>query len=501
MKYFIPLLVILLSIPTKQAQGCNEISLLKSKCIHQNSSISHNSILPSVNFLNCQKLCYHSVISPQSKTTFASFFLYDSKTFKTPLIFTLIAIIILILFSIYLTQYSIQKVKKELLAIEKKQRFKLALHSANEGLWDIILKKKKFIYNKDLAKLLGFNSLEEINLNLYNWRNFVHINDLSQFKESLSLHIKGYTKSFNCEARLVLKDGNYKWFALHGKITERTLSERPHRITGILIDISEQKEFEHQLKLAKEKAEENNKLKSSFLANMSHEIRTPLNAIIGFSDILLSQKLSACENEKYLQFIKNSGENLLNIINDVIDFSKIESGQLSFLIKKFNLNNLLSKVSGTAHALINAGNKNIKFYVNQTENAEKIIVSTDPFRLEQILLNLVSNAIKFTNQGNVTLSYRCINNRMVKFTISDTGIGIAPKDLESIFLRYIQANNPNTNNRIQGTGLGLTITKSLVKMMEGEIKVSSELNKGTQFTISLPIYPVIEKKKVESLNY
>jgi PAS domain S-box-containing protein len=492
MKYFITNLVILFAIQLAHAKNCNETSIIYTSAVNQTATITPNKIQFSE--ISLSHILFFAKNHPSlSSKSIYNLFIPASNTYKSYLIFILPAVIALILLLLFLIHYSITKHKKELLVLDSEKRLKLALNSANEGLWDVIPHEKRFIYNDELAKLLGFNSHEDMNLNLSNWRSFLHTDDISQFKESLLLHIKGFTESFNCEARFILKDGNYKWFGLHGKITERTSTEKPNRITGIIIDISEQKEFEHQLKLAKEKAEENDKLKSSFLANTSHEIRTPLNAIIGFSDILLSHQLPAYENEKYLQLIKTSGENLLNIINDVIDFSKIESGQLSFINEKFNLNNLLNKISETAHSLIKSKNKNIQFFINIPDNTEKTIVYTDPFRLEQILLNLVSNAIKFTNKGNVTLSFGCINSKIVKFIITDTGIGIAPKELDTIFLRFIQANNAK-NNRTQGSGLGLTITKSLVKMMGGEINVTSELNKGTQFTITLPIHPIIEKK-------
>jgi signal transduction histidine kinase len=249
-------------------------------------------------------------------------------------------------------------------------------------------------------------------------------------------------------------------------------------------NISRRKKIEQKLKMAKEKAEESDRLKSSFLANMSHEIRTPMNAILGFSDILQSSNLDNSENYEYLEQIKNSGENLLNIINDIVDVSKIESGQLQIKKEHFELDKLIENIEYTIKTLIKTKNKAITFSIinNPEQKVQKIFA--DPFRIEQVLLNLLTNAVKFTDQGEIKLSIIIKPNQNLLFEVSDTGDGIDPEDLEIIFERFRQAEKTTKMNA--GTGLGLTITRSLVKLMDGTIRVQSKPNVGTTFTIELP---------------
>ncbi len=252
----------------------------------------------------------------------------------------------------------------------------------------------------------------------------------------------------------------------------------------LINNISRRKKIELKLKMAKDKAEESDRLKSSFLANMSHEIRTPMNAILGFSDILHSSNLNNSESYDYLEQIKNSGENLLNIINDIIDISKIESGQLQIRKEYFELSKLIGNIEYTIKTLIKTKNKDISFSIVYNPEHEFQKLFADPFRIEQVLLNLLTNAVKFTDQGEIKLLIIVKPNQNLVFEVSDTGEGIDPEDMDIIFERFRQAEKTTKMNA--GTGLGLTITRSLVKLMDGTIRVQSKPNVGTTFTIELP---------------
>jgi len=403
---------------------------------------------------------------------------------RKKLIYYLSTLIMLVLLNFFLISNIISRKKTQLKLIESEKRLELALDSANEGLWDILIDENKMVCNDNFAKLLGYNSKDEIELNIESWQEKVFKDDLPYIIKSFKIHLHKLSALFYAEVRIFLKNGDLKWFSIHGKITERDINNKPLRITGILMDISSQKEFELQLKRAKEKAEESDRLKSSFLANMSHEIRTPMNAIMGFSDILLSQSLDVEDKEKYLEQIKISGENLLNIINDIVDISKIESGQLLIRKENFEIKSLINNIELTARALIKSKNKEIDFIIEDNIGDELFSINSDPFRLEQILLNLISNAIKFTQHGSITLSINKSEFDDIIFKVIDTGEGISSEDINIIFERFRQAER--TTNTNAGTGLGLAISKSLTMLMGGKIEVQSKLKAGSTFTVNIP---------------
>ena len=218
---------------------------------------------------------------------------------------------------------------------------------------------------------------------------------------------------------------------------------------------------------------------------MSHEIRTPMNAILGFSDILLQERNDPTDSQKFLQLIRSSGESLLALINDIIDISKIESGQFSLNLTLFDLHALLSKLEHLAHTLMDQKHKNLRFHIHKGSLSTKLMMEGDPFRIEQILTNLISNAIKFTQEGSITLSYQLEDENLLTFSVKDTGKGIAPEHQQLIFERFRQI-NPHESSNMGGTGLGLAITKSLVQLMGGDIQVKSQKNQGATFLFRLP---------------
>ncbi len=257
-----------------------------------------------------------------------------------------------------------------------------------------------------------------------------------------------------------------------------------HQTLAIVRDVTEREKDKLELIKAKEKAEESDRLKSSFLANMSHEIRTPMNGIIGFSELLRSRTLNPEEREYYTSVIVNSGKQLLDIINDVLEISKIETGQIELYLSRVNINNLINNICDIFSQRIQDQNNNIKVYLPlDNENAE---IYTDENKLRQILTNLVSNAIKFTKNGTIDIGYNVVNHSFLEIYVKDTGIGIAKDEQIKIFERFAQA-NPQITKIHGGTGLGLSISQSLIELLGGKIWVDSELNVGSKFTFSIPL--------------
>jgi len=259
---------------------------------------------------------------------------------------------------------------------------------------------------------------------------------------------------------------------------------------GIYRDITDRKRIEKSLIMAKEKAEESDKLKSAFLSNMSHEIRTPMNAILGFSTLLSDSSLTETEKSEYVHIIKERGNDLMRIIDDIIDVAKIESGQIKIEIKECYVNIILTTLLVTLNEVKRKQAKN-KIILNclpgNTDKNFSILI--DGNRLRQIMTNLIENALKFTEEGSVEFGYTIKNERKepsIEFFVRDTGIGIPQEMHEVIFERFRQVDDTNTR-RYGGTGLGLTISKNLVRLLGGDIRVESERGKGTSFFIKFPL--------------
>ena len=368
---------------------------------------------------------------------------------------------------------------------KSEERLELALDGANVGLWDIDLENKAVYINKWVSGLLGYGDSGIAHVTIGDWIKTCHPDDLGQVNEVFHMHLSGKVHDFNTEARLQTSSGEYKWFSLHGKVVEADQNSTPRRMIGLMLDIDMQKQFEEQLRIAKEKAEESDRLKSSFLANVSHEIRTPMNAILGFSDILLDASIQKEDSLKFLNLIRSSGESLLALINDIIDISKIESGQFNIVIGKFDLHLLFDKISHIASTLINTYNRDIELIIEKGVDQASLFIESDQYRLEQIINNLISNAIKFTSRGHVILSYTIPDNNTLEIRVTDTGRGISKEDQGVIFERFRQI-NPDPKINIGGTGLGLAISKSITELLGGTICVDSAPDQGATFRVRIP---------------
>jgi signal transduction histidine kinase/CheY-like chemotaxis protein len=253
------------------------------------------------------------------------------------------------------------------------------------------------------------------------------------------------------------------------------LNELTEEITALLV------EQESRIK-----AEENDRLKTIFLANMSHEIRTPLNSILGFSDLMLENNTFDEETQEFVEMIKSAGDTLLQLINDIIDISKIEAGQVKTMITRVDVNAVLDEMYLTIENLKKAkGKDHVKIVIDRPSPDVSLILDTDPNRFRQIFTNLLTNALKFVDEGSIHFGFTEIKQDFVQFFVKDTGMGIERDKVHLIFQRFAKFDTSMGHNA-EGTGLGLSITKQLVELLGGRIWFDSEFRKGSTFYFTLP---------------
>jgi len=313
---------------------------------------------------------------------------------------------------------------------------------------------------------------------------YFHPDDVKIVKEGLVNTQRGIR--FNRDLQIVKPDGSYKYVNVQAYYHIDTKNNE-RKYIGTVQDVDARKRVEHELVEAKKLAEESGKIKEQFLANMSHEIRTPLNAIIGFSNLLLGNQNNFTEEDlSSIRAIHRASDHLLGIINDILDVSKIQSGKLAFEEMEFSPRDLVAGVLDLFK--LKAKQKGIELLFKIDECVPAYLIG-DSVRLNQILVNLTGNAVKFTDKGFVKIFVDVISSSSeaisLRFTVEDSGIGIASNKFDSIFESFTQASN-DTTRVYGGTGLGLTIVKKLVELQKGEISVSSQLNEGAVFKVILP---------------
>lgn len=254
---------------------------------------------------------------------------------------------------------------------------------------------------------------------------------------------------------------------------------------SIVVDITDRLKVENELIEAKQKAEESDNLKTSFLANMSHEIRTPMNSILGFSDLLINDEVSDEKQNEYLKMIHSNGSHLLNLINDIIDISKIEANQLRISKNETRINAILDELYIEFDNRKTTENLNFNFELIKGSKNENFSIITDGLRLKQILINLLSNAFKFTDQGLIQFGYKIRNDHILQFFVKDSGIGI-PEDKHELVFSVFQRLEDSYHKNYTGAGLGLSITKSLVEKLGGQIWIMSKPGEGARFYFTIP---------------
>lgn len=380
-----------------------------------------------------------------------------------------------------------QRKKAEEEIREKEVQYRNLANSGLALIWTSNTEKLRTFFNEPWLKYTGRTMEEEYG---NGWTEGVHPDD---YDHCLNTYVTAFDKRepFVMEYRMKHHSGEYRWILDMGTPNFNSNGEFVGFI-GHCFDISERKRMEDDLIIAKERAEESDRLKSAFLANMSHEIRTPMNGILGFAEILKEPDLTGEEQQDYIEIIQNSGKRMLNIINDIIDISKIEAGLMKTEIMETNINEQINYMYTFFKPEVEAKGMKISFHTSLPSS--EAIIKTDKEKLYAILTNLLKNAIKYSDEGSIDFGYilKSDNKRgELEFYVKDTGIGIPKERQEAIFERFIQADIEDKKAR-QGAGLGLTISKSYVEMLGGRIWVESEHSIGSTFYFTLPYNRILE---------
>ncbi|MCC7305681.1 MAG: response regulator [Alphaproteobacteria bacterium] len=390
--------------------------------------------------------------------------------------------------------FYIQSKKKE---IEKslrdtEERFALAIQGTNDGIFDWNLKTGEVFYSTQFFAMLGYDRPAFIGT-IENFTSLVHPDDLSRVWQYIERYMHRELSEYSNTFRMKhVEGGRWVWIHSRAKAVFNRDGEAI-RIVGAQTDITFMKEYQERLKAEKQAAERENQAKSEFLAHMSHEIRTPLTAISGIAEILQKNPINLTDKQvQLIQTLNSSTSSLKDIVNDILDFSKIESGELELEEDNFSVEELLDQVK--ALMAVNAREKGLNFRL-EYEDVKNTSFYGDRLRLRQILINLIGNAIKFTEAGDiaaiVTRESRS-DGPFLKIEISDTGIGIPPEKFDVIFERFKQADS-SVSRKYGGTGLGLSISKNLAQLMGGQISLQSEVGKGSTFTVLLPLKTGVSK--------
>jgi PAS domain S-box-containing protein len=379
---------------------------------------------------------------------------------------------------------------------QKEEQYRTLIEGMNEGLMLTDTQDTILFVNQQTCDITGYDADELIHKNCHQ---LLFDPNSEKFNHELD-HLKKQGTKNSFELEMVRKNNEKIWVHVSCSPVYND-DDKEIGLIGVFQDISDRKKTENErqkltqeLVLAKEKAEESDRLKSAFLANISHEIRTPMNGILGFAELLKTPELTQDMHERYIHIIEQSGKRMLNIINDIVDISKIEAGQMNIHLEETNVDQLLKDL--LVFFTPEAHSKGLKLTVSDNLPGTKCMIQTDYTKLAQILTNLIKNAIKFTNSGSIEFGYdpkvvgtlhaTSLHGTSLQFFVKDTGAGIPADQTEMIFERFRQGSVLLTR-AYEGAGLGLSISKAFVDMLGGKIWVESEPGKGSTFFFSLPL--------------
>lgn len=368
---------------------------------------------------------------------------------------------------------------------EMEERLTIAVDGSDDGIFDWDIQNHKVFFSRRFFEMLG-EEYDSSKVNIEYFKSLLHPDDADNAWTYLEQYLAGNLSEYRQTFRMKHKSGRWIWIQSRGKALYKQ-DGKASRIVCIHTDITHTVQAQERLKAEKIEAEDANRAKSDFLAHMSHEIRTPLTAINGIVEIFERTRDSFTEKQQSLVgTLKSSTSSLIDLINDILDFSKIESGELELDEQGFVLDEIFENVISMMS--LKASEKGVSFVFDYSalKGAE---FYGDIKRIRQILVNLINNAIKFTDKGGVSISAEVEardDAELLKITVTDTGIGIDPENFDLVFQRFKQADS-SVSRKYGGTGLGLPISKNLANLMGGDIFLNSELNKGTTFTLMLPI--------------
>ena len=403
---------------------------------------------------------------------------------------------IMLLLNGFLLHAQTKRTSAERFLKESEDRFALAANGANDGIFDWNIDTGAVFYSKPFFTMLGVDKPSHIG-HIDDFKALLHPEDAEQVWAYLDQYLRGEVSEYSNTFRMRHISGRWVWINARAKALYDDQG-RAHRMVGTHTDITYLKEQQRRLEDAKLNAENASRAKTDFLAHMSHEIRTPLTAISGIAEILERQKAKLDDKQKQLvSTLMSSTSSLKDLINDVLDFSKIESGEITLERKEFDAADLFEQViSITA---MNAGEKGLKFHVDY-DDLQNAAFAGDPLRIRQILINLIGNAIKFTESGGridviATRTPTSNGAAEIQVDVRDTGIGVNPAAFDLIFERFKQGDS-SVSRKYGGTGLGLPISRNLARLMGGDITVVSEQGKGSCFTLSIPLEVVSDNVAV-----
>ena len=406
-----------------------------------------------------------------------------------------VSTLIILIFNWYLLQAQSKVSTAEANLRDSEERLRLAIRGSNDGIFDWNFKTHQIYWSPQYKAMLGYDD-SEIKGEEETFRRLLHAEDSESFWENFNNYINGNLSEFSCVFRMIHKSGRQVWIHGRGKALFDE-NGQPQRFIGAHTDISYIKEHERLIREERDRAEKASQAKGEFLAHMSHEIRTPLTAVSGIAEIFSQSKNFADHPQrKLVETLKTSTESLKELITDILDFSKIESGEIELHHQKFSLTELFDQVISMMS--VKAGEKFLDFTFDYS-GIEGTIFNGDKQRIRQILINLIGNAIKFTEKGYVSVRARIEpvgDAHILRINIQDSGIGIPETSLPHIFEKFRQA-DASVSRRYGGTGLGLPISKSLAEIMGGTIRAESEVGRGSTFSLVLPFTSTIADPEVD----